>query len=184
MKKKAEESFRRKRGRPKKESQEKGGYSHILFKTSFFKPLSESPAQPEEEQQQRVAHYLDKIREICQETETAEYYWRLVFTATFHLYRERRQQAALEAGADNSPLITPSDMATHAGMEYFNLKNLFLGRGTARNVFHLLRFFHQQSIDFDQIQYNESIIDRAYAYLMMLRQDGMDPEEVKKLFLG
>ena len=180
----AEEPTKRGRGRPKKTSEGKGDYKHILFKTTLFKPTAlEQPTPPTEEQrQQRITNYMAKIREIVQEESAAEYYWRLVFTATFHLYRSRKHMAAMAAGATKPPSILPSDMAEDAGMEYFNLKNLFSGRGTAKNVFCLLRFLYEQSIDFNQVQYNESIIDRAYTFLTVLRQDGMDVNEVKRLF--
>lgn len=186
MKQRTEESVKRERGRPKKMTKKKSDYNHVLFKTSFFKPQppEEKATLSEEQQRQRLIHYLEKIQEICEVADAAEYYWRLVFTATFHLYRERKQRVALETGADDPPIVTPSDMAADAGMEYFNLKNLFLGRGTARNIFSLLRFLHEQSIDFDQIQYNESIIDRAYAFLMILRQNGIDHNEARKLFFA
>ncbi len=179
-----EEPQKRERGRPKKTSDEKGGYNHVLFKTNLFKPvqLEESIPLTDEQRQQRTTIYLNKIREIVQEEAAYEYYWRLVFTATFHSYRSLKQMAAIAAGATKPPSVLPSDMAEDAGMEYFNLKNLFLGRGTAKNVFCLLRFLHEQSIDFNQVQYNENIIDRAYTFLTVLRQDDMDPEEVKRLF--
>lgn len=186
MKQRTEKPVKRERGRPRKTTTEKSDYNPILFRTSFFKPQppEEKATLSEDQQRQRLAYYLDKVREICEEADAAEYYWRLVFTATFHVYQERKQKAALQAGASKSPVIMPGDMATDAGMEYFNLKNLFLGRGTTKNLFSLLRFLHEQSIDFDQIQYNESIIDRAYAYLTVLRQEGIDPEEAKRLFLA
>ncbi len=179
-----EAPIKRERGRPKKTSDEKGGYNHVLFKTNLFKPvqLEESVSLTDEQRQQRTTIYLNKIREIVQEEAASEYYWRLVFTATFHLYRSRKQMAAIAAGATKPPSILPSDMAEDAGMEYFNLKNLFLGRGTAKNVFCLLRFLYEQSIDFNQVQYSENIIDRAYTFLTVIRQDDMDPEEVKQLF--
>ncbi len=181
---KPEEPLKRERGRPKKTSEEKGGYSHVLFKTNLFKPanLTESIPLTDEQRQQRTATYLAKIREIVHHETANEYYWRLVFTATFHLYRSRKQMVAMAAGATKIPSVLPSDMAEDAGMEYFNLKNLFSGRGTAKNVFCFLRFLHEQSIDFNQVQYNENIIDRAYTFLTVLRQDGIDPEEVKRLF--
>lgn len=179
-----EEPPKRERGRPKKTTAEKGEYQFVLFKNSPYKEVKFDAATPltKEQQEQRLALYLDKIREIVQEEAASEYYWRLVFTATFHLYRSRKQMAAMAAGATKPPHITPSDLAEDAGMEYFNLKNLFSGRGTAKNVFCLLRFLHGQSIDFNQVQYNEGIIDRAYTFLTVLRQDGMDVEEVKRLF--
>jgi len=178
------EPVKRERGRPKKTSDEKGGYNHVLFKTNLFKPgnLEGSAPLTEEQRQQRTVTYLAKIREIVQHDAANEYYWRLVFTATFHLYRSRKQMAAMAAGAIKPPSVLPSDMAEEAGMEYFNLKNLFSGRGTAKNVFCFLRFLYEQSIDFNQVQYNENIIDRAYTFLTVLRQDGIDPEEVKRLF--
>jgi hypothetical protein len=181
---KLEEPLKRERGRPKKTSEEKGGYNHVLFKTNLFKPanLTESAPLTDEQRQQRTVTYLAKIREIVHHDTANEYYWRLVFTATFHLYRSRKQMAAMAAGATKIPSILPSDMAEDAGMEYFNLKNLFSGRGTAKNVFCFLRFLYEQSIDFNQVQYNENIIDRAYTFLTVLRQDGIDPEEVKRLF--
>ena len=181
---KPEEPLKRERGRPKKTSDEKGGYSHILFKTNLFKPgnLEESAPLTEEQRQQRTATYLAKVREIAQHDAANEYYWRLVFTATFHLYRSRKQMAAMSVGATKPPSVLPSDMAEDAGMEYFNLKNLFSGRGTAKNVFCFLRFLHEQSIDFNQVQYNENIIERAHTFLTVLQQDGLDPEEVKRLF--
>lgn len=180
----SEAPVKRERGRPKKTSDEKGGYNHVLFKTNLFKQvqLEESVSLTDEQRQQRTTVYLNKIREIVQEEAAYEYYWRLVFTAVFHLYRSRKQTAAIAAGATKPPSVLPSDMAEDAGMEYFNLKNLFLGRGTAKNVFCFLRFLHEQSIDFNQVQYNENIIDRAYTFLTVLRQDGMNPEEVKQLF--
>lgn len=179
-----EELPKRERGRPKKTSDEKGGYAHVLFKTNLFKPAKLEELNPltDEERQQRVTVYLNKVREIVQQEAASEYYWRLVFTAIFHLYRSRKQMAAMAAGASKPPSVLPSDMAEDAGMEYFNLKNLFFGRGTAKNVFSFLRFLYEQSIDFNQVQYNEHIIDRAYTFLTVLRQEGMDTEEVKRLF--
>lgn len=181
---KLDEPLKRERGRPKKTSEEKGGYNHVLFKTNLFKlaNLTDSVPLTDEQRQQRTATYLAKIREIVHHQAANEYYWRLVFTATFHLYRSRKQMAVMAAGATKIPSVLPSDMAEDAGMEYFNLKNLFSGRGTAKNVFCFLRFLYEQSIDFNQVQYNENIIDRAYTFLTVLRQDGIDPEEVKRLF--
>lgn len=183
-KKAIEEPPKRERGRPKKTSVAKGEYQFVLFKSTPYKEVKaeDSPALTNEQQAQRLALNLDKIREIVQEEAASEYYWRLVFTATFHLYRSRKQMEAMAAGNTKPPHILPSDMAEEAGMEYFNLKNLFSGRGTAKNVFCFLRFLHGRSIDFNQVQYNESIIDRAYTFLTVLRQDGMNPEEVKRLF--
>jgi hypothetical protein len=183
-KKQMEEPQKRGRGRPKNTSGEKGEYNHVLFKTNLFKPgqLTENPTLTDEQRQQRTATYLAKIREIVEDESACEYYWRLVFTAIFQLYRSRKQMAAMAAGATKPPTVLPSDMAEDAGMEYFNLKNLFTGRGSAKNVFCLLRFLHEQSIDFNQVQYNENIIDRAFTFLTVLRQDGINPEEVKRLF--
>lgn len=184
IKKLVEEPIKRGRGRPKKSSDGKSSYSPILFKSNLFKAatLEESELFTDEQRQQRTAVCLVKLREIVQEEAASEYYWRLVFTATFHLYRSRKQMAVMAVGAKKPPSILPSDMAEDAGMEYFNLKNLFSGRGTAKNVFCLLRFLYEQGIDFDQVQYNENIIDRAYTFLTVVRQEGMDSEEVKRLF--
>ncbi|WP_375448460.1 hypothetical protein [uncultured Fibrella sp.] len=179
-----QEPPKRGRGRPKKSSEEKSGYSHVLFKTNLFKPttLEESGRLTDEQRQQRLATYMTKLREVVKEEAACEYYWRLVFTAVFHLYRSRKQTAAMAAGAASPPSILPSDLAEEAGMEYFNLRNLFSGRGTAKNVFCLLRFLYEQAIDFNQVQYNENIIDRAYTFLTVLKQEGIDSEEVKRLF--
>lgn len=178
------EPLRRERGRPKKTTSTKGEYHHILFKSNPYKPaaLTESVPLTEEQHRQKIVVSLAKLREVVHHDTANEYYWRLVFTATFHLYRTRKQLAAMTAGATKLPSVLPSDMAEDAGMEYFNLKNLFSGRGTAKNVFCFMRFLYEQSIDFNQVQYNEHIIERAYTFLTTLRQDGMDPEEVKRLF--
>ncbi len=186
-KKKVEEPEKRGKGRPKKIGQEKSGYNHVLFHSDLFKSVNLQVQTPltDEQRRERQAAYLAKLVEIVQEDASSEYYWRMVFTYTFYLYRSRKQMQAVAGQSlppTKLPTVSLSDMAEDAKMEYFNLKNLFFGRGTARNVFCFLRFLYSQSIDFNQVQYNENIIDRAYTFLTVLRQDGMDPEEVKRLF--
>lgn len=185
-KKRDEEPAKRGKGRPAKTTGEKSDYNHVLFKSDVFKSdkAEESLQLSEAQRQERTDQYLEKLGEILQVEASAEYYWRMVFTSTFYLYRSRKQTQLL-AGQPTPvkvPNITLRNLAQDARMEYFNLKNLFFGRGTARNVFHLLRFLYGQSIDFNQVQYNESIIDRAYTFLTVLRQEGMEVEEVKRLF--
>lgn len=165
------ESEKRPRGRPRKEAgaDEPLRYNHVLFRGDIRQLVGVAApvALNEEQRRQRTEQYRQKLTHVLDDDAAAEYYWRLVFTYTFYLYRSRLQtQAVIENGKRAKlPVIKLRDMATHAQIDYGNMRNLFLGRGSFRNIFQFLRFLYEQSIDFNQIQYHEGIVDRAYAFL-------------------
>jgi hypothetical protein len=164
-------SPKRSRGRPKKTVGEPTPYRHILVETSLPPDLltPDPVCYTDEQRQHRVRACLDKVRAVLAYEATAEYYWQLVFSAAFYCYRQQKQAEAMRTDGLHVPSVSLRQMAEEAGLAYLNLKNLFRGRGTAKNLFCFLRFLHARSIDFDALQYNEFLIDRAYQLLTVER---------------
>ncbi|MCK8495168.1 hypothetical protein M0L20_25070 [Spirosoma sp. RP8] len=174
------------RGRPHKTSDEKSTYSHLILServiNSLDAPTSQSTTEPLSEEQERQ-QVLAKLKEIKQLPASNAYYWKLVFTFTFHLYRESQevQHNRLTSG-EPVRTISVKQMAQAAGLEYHNLKNLFIGRGTVRNLTDYQSFLYEHGIDFMQVQYNPRLVDKAYFYLICLKQTNLDKESLTQLF--
>lgn len=180
------------RGRPYKTTVAKSTYSHLVLSERVIESLDTSVSQLVEksasadELRQPV---VNKLKEIKGDSNASLYYWKLVFTCTFHLYRhgQEAKQDPKQTDQENqetSSLRSPSvrQMAQAAGMEYHNLKNLFTGHGTVRNLVDYQSFLYENGIDFMQVQYNPRLVDKAYFYLICLRQTSVSQEVLNRLF--
>ena len=88
------------RGRPKLAADEKGNYNPILVGEDVLKTLQNSSEKPEEQ-----AELLAKLKMVKENTEANEYYWKLVFTYSFFVYKNRRMTDALSIGRFQQPTV-------------------------------------------------------------------------------
>jgi len=180
------------RGRPYKTTTQKSSYSHLVLSERVIKsldsppnPLNDKPISDDEQRLQMVR----KLSEIKEHSEANAYYWKLVFTYTFHLYRisHKADQLFPDFDASSKPgsglrSLSVRQMAQAAGIEYLTLKNLFAGRGSMRNLADYQLFLYGNGIDFTQVQYNSRLVDKAYFYLICLRQTTVQGDALKDLF--
>lgn len=177
------------RGRPLKTTNEKSAYAHLVLSERVFKSLHR-PASADGSQVIKDAQYrqevVAKLKEINQDPAANAYYWKLVFTYTFYLYGANQPQPGVADEAGPSPesprVVSVSQMALAAGLEYHNLKNLFAGKGTVRHLTDYQSFLYEQGIDFMHVQYNPQVVDKAYFYLICLKQTTVTKEALHQLF--
>lgn len=112
-----------------------------------------------------------------------EYYFRLVFTVSFQLYKQKRAiQLANQEREPGTPIpeISIKTMAEEAGIEYFKINRLFRGTGLVENLFKYELFLRRYNIDFITIAKFGPLVDKANKY-MLLKKAGIDPTDLSDL---
>lgn len=170
------------RGRPKLAADEKGNYNPILVGEDVLKTLQISSEQPEEQ-----AELQAKLSTIKENTEASEYYWKLVFTYSFFVYKNRKMTDAIFDRADTTTLesikkMNLKQLAETVGIEYHNFKNMYSGRGNAKNLLQYQSFLYENGVNFISLQYTDTIINKAYSYHQLLISNKYSNEELKNLF--
>jgi hypothetical protein len=170
------------RGRPKLAADEKGNYNPVLVGEEVLKTLQITSEKPEE-----PAALQSKLTTLKEHPEACEYYWKLVFTYSYFVYKNRRLTDAIFERTDTATLETIKKMnlkqlAEIVGIEYHNFKNMYSGRGNAKNLLHYQSFLYQNGVNFISLQYTDSLINKAYSYYQLLQSDKYTGEELKNLF--
>lgn len=170
------------RGRPKLAADEKGNYNPILVGEDVLKTLQNSSEKPEEQ-----AELLAKLKMVKENTEANEYYWKLVFTYSFFVYKNRRMTDAIFERSDSSVLenikkMNLKQLAVKVGIEYHNFKNMYSGRGNAKNLLQYQSFLYENGVNLISLQYTDTLINKAYSYYQLLLSDKYTDEELKDLF--
>lgn len=182
------------RGRPPKKTAEKSVYTpvvlseRVMLSLDFTSPKELSAAAiptdgtsvSEESLRLELAKKLFELKAV---PSAYAYYWQLVFSASFYLLRDKAtQDKPLDESVEPGRSFSVRQVAQAAGLEYHNLKNLFMGRGTLRNLHDYQLFLYSQGIEFSQLQFNAQLIDKAYFYLICLRQPDISKEVIVQLF--
>ena len=170
------------KGRPKLVADEKGKYNPVLVGENVLKTLQTSSEDPEDQ-----ANLQQKLSAIKKHPDACEYYWKLVFTYSFFIYRNRRMTAAIFERADTASIDTIKKMnlkqlAETVGIEYHNFKNMYSGRGNAKNLLQYQAFLYENGVNFVSLQYTDTLINKAYSYYQLLLEEKYTVEELKSLF--
>jgi hypothetical protein len=170
------------RGRPKLDSDEKGSYNPILVGEKVLKTLQIASEINEDPLVLRA-----KLSEIKKHTEACEYYWKLVFTYSFFVYKNRRMTDAIFERADTALIdgikkMNLKNLAEIVGIEYHNFKNMYSGRGNAKNLLHYQAFLYENGVNFISLQFTETLVNKAYSYYQLLQTEKYTSEELKNLF--
>ncbi|RAJ93009.1 hypothetical protein LX87_04521 [Larkinella arboricola] len=187
------------RGRPPKLTFEKAAYAHVVLPEHVMQSLDLTHFEMESIPNAPVpaitavdgsssdniqrTELAAKLNEIKIVPAAYAYYWQLVFSASFYRLRNKATQDNPSAeSSDPGRSFSVRQVAQAAGLEYHNLKNLFTGRGTLRHLHDYQLFLYSQGIEFAQLQFNAQLIDKAYFYLICLRQPDISKEIVTQLF--
>lgn len=170
------------RGRPKLDTDEKGNYSPVLVGEDVLKTL-----QTASENIENQAHLQEKLSLIKKHPEACEYYWKLVFTYSFFIYRNRRVTDAIFERADTASIdmikkMNLKQLAAIVGIEYHNFKNMYSGRGNAKNLLQYQAFLYENGVNFISVQYTDALINKAYSYYQLLVEEKYTVDELKSLF--
>lgn len=170
------------RGRPKLATDEKGNYNPILVGEDVLKTLQINSEKPDEQVELHA-----KLTTLKSNTEACEYYWRLVFTYSFFVYKNRRMTDAIFERVDKATLegikkMNLKQLAEIIGIEYHNFKNMYSGRGNAKNLLQYQAFLYENGVNFISLQYSDTLINKAYSYYQLLESQKYTNEELKNLF--
>jgi hypothetical protein len=170
------------RGRPKLTADEKGNYNPILVGEDVLKTLQISSEKPEEQ-----AELQAKLTVVKEHPEASEYYWKLVFTYSFFVYKNRRMTDAIFERSDTTTLenikkMNLKQLAEIVDIEYHNFKNMYSGRGNAKNLLQYQAFLYENGVNFISLQNTDTLINKAYSYYQLLQSDKYTSEELKDLF--
>lgn len=170
------------RGRPKLAADEKGNYNPILVGEDVLKTLQINSEKPEEQTELQA-----KLATVKQNADANEYYWKLVFTYSFFVYKNRRMTDAIFERADTKTLenikrMNLKQLAETVDIEYHNFKNMYSGRGNAKNLLQYQAFLYENGVNFISLQYTDTLINKAYSYYQLLKSNKYTSEELKNLF--
>lgn len=144
------------RGRPALQSGEKGNYNHVLLNSRQMRRMDifrKNPIVREEDK-------LQVIRNILGVEETANYYWKVVYTTAFQELKAKTKDSKYSL----------RNAATDANVPYHNMKKLFSGKGNNEISYRFMLFFYLNGIDIQEIRLRKEIISEAYNnYLNYLR---------------
>lgn len=91
---------------------------------------------------------------------------------------ERADMATLESIRK----MNLKQFAEIVGIEYHNFKNMYSGRGNAKNLLQYQSFLYENGVNFISLQYTDTLINKAYSYYQLLKSDKYTWEELKNLF--
>lgn len=142
----------KKRGRPKSENTDKKNpYRSILFAKKDMKMVDYFRNKPLFTKEQVMSHLV----EILTHEESAQNYWRYVFSEAFYQLQQTREKAT-------GNRFKLAHAAEEAKVEYHNMKRIFAGTGHAEIVHCFMGYFYMQGVDIQQIRYSSCIVTIAY----------------------
>lgn len=170
------------RGRPKLDTDTKGNYNPVLVGENVLKTLQTASESVEDQ-----VLLKEKLSLIKNHPAACEYYWKLVFTYSFFIYKNSRVTDAIFERADTASIdmikkMNLKQLAAMVGIEYHNFKNMYSGRGNAKNLLQYQAFLYENGVNFISIQYTDTLINKAYSYYLLLVEEKYTVEELKSLF--
>lgn len=131
----------------------------------------------ESEREQQEQLKFDNLKRILKHPQATEYYWQLVFTYSFLVIKAQLEMEDLqrhEAQPQKYPFpkrITMKKLAERAGMEYFNLKTIFMGKGYSVNTLRYIAYLSTNKVSLDAILTYDNIIHKAFLRLLALEKE-------------
>lgn len=148
------------RGRPALPSGEKGTYTHVLLNSSQLRRMDifrRNPLVREEDK-------LQVIRNILAVEETANYYWKVVYTTAFHELKSQKKDIK----------YTLRQAATDANVPYHNMKKIFSGKGNNEISYRFMLFLYLNGVDLQEIRLRIELISEAYTNHLNYLRNNLD----------
>jgi hypothetical protein len=173
----------------KAETTKKRVYKHIMPKEEVLISLTESDLiiKSEADTETGVQVKKEQLSKLFTDEKSTEYYWRIVFSYSFLMYKQKRHRLLNESQSSapfsiTKPLkkITLKHMAVEAGIDYYKIKKLFRGKGNADSVLQYILFLNRYDISFVVIANQQALIAKAFKYYLLV-QNGFDPEDTTQL---
>lgn len=170
------EPGRRTKGRPTLSEGEKGRYRFLLLRDSQIASVMRIKASSVLSQEQ----LYERRNIIMNNTQASEYYWKLAYTYSFQLIKEKiKADAVLRKNKDEVTLRTVAEMSR---IPYHNFKKMFMGKGGMANFEAYTTFLYQNGIIFQEIYLDTGVIEKAYGFYTLISDEGVDRALVEKIY--
>lgn len=173
------EPARRTKGRPALSEGEKGRYRFLLLRDTQIASVMRIKASSILSLEQ----LYERRNIIMNDTQASEYYWKLAYTYSFQLLKEKiKADAILKKETGQVKEITLRTVAEMSGIPYHNFKKMFMGKGSMMNFEAYTTFLYQKGIIFQEIYLDAGVIEKAYGFYTLISDEGVDKDLVDKIY--